>query len=137
MSAAPPAAEAEALLASLRFAYRLVEPAEWAAAQACGLYKGTAMDAKDGFMHLSLPSEVLTTARLYYSAHPSPLLVLQVDLSAVPGAQLRADWVAQRGAFFPHIVGGQHGYFFPAAAVTKVAEITPDGAGAWQGFSEQ
>jgi uncharacterized protein (DUF952 family) len=141
MSSAPAPAPgaAEELLASLRHAYRLVEPAEWAAAQASGLYTGTALDAKDAFMHLSLPGEVLTTARLYYGAHAGPLLVLQVDLQAVPGARLRADWVAQRSAFFPHIVDGQHGYHFPAAAVTKVTEIRPlgDGTGAWSGFAEQ
>lgn len=108
MSAQGTPEEAASLLASLRYAYRLVEASEWSSAQAAGLYAGTAMDSNDGFMHLSLPSEVLTTARLYYSSHPGPLLVLQVDLHAVPDAKLRADWVAQRGAFFPHIVGGLH-----------------------------
>jgi len=128
--------EGDALLASLRFAYRLVEESEWADAQGKGFYPGTELDKKDNFMHLSLPSEVLTTARLYYSSHPGPLLVLCVDLSLVPGVQMRADWVDSRKAFFPHIlnIGGDQGYTFPVISVTKVHTLTKSPTGEWEGF---
>lgn len=129
-------AEATALLASLRFAYRLVDEAEWALAQEQGAYKGSALDEKDGFLHLSLPGEVLTTARLYYGAHAGPLLVLKVDLRAVPGAELRADWVEGRKNFFPHIVGSAAGSFHvPTAAVAAVRTLTRAADGAWEGFN--
>lgn len=127
--------EGAALLQGLRYAYRIAEQSEWEASQACGLFKGTQLDEKDGFLHLSLPSEVLTTIGLYFASHPGPLLVLQVDLASIPEAQLRADWVAQRSAFFPHVTGGKHGYHVPVASITRVFTLTRAGSsGEWQGF---
>ena len=127
-------AEGDALLATLKYAYRLVEESEWATAQSLGFYGGSPLDEKDNFMHLSLPDQVLTTARLYYSTHPGPLLVLCVDLSLVPGAQLRADWVETRKSFFPHITGGEKGYTFPVSSVVKVHTLTKTPSGDWEGF---
>ena len=119
---------------NLHYAYRIVEEGEWAAAVAEGAYQGSSLDARDGFMHLSLASEVLNTARMYYGAHRGPLLVLKVALGKVPGAQLRCDWVESRRAFFPHIVGGEAGYAIPAEAVERVHCLTRGEGGTWEGF---
>ena len=129
-------ADGAALLARLRYAYRIVEEGEWAAAQAASMYGGSAMDAKDGFMHLSLASEVLTTANLYYAAHAGPLLVLKVSLGKLVGAQLRCDWVGTRGAFFPHILRGEAGNGIPCAAVESVHQLRKGVDGKWTGFNE-
>jgi len=85
------------------FAWRLFTPAEWAAVEAAGFFAGTALDAKDGYIHLSLGSEVRATVAAYFASAPA-LVLCRVALApfAARGA-LRHDWVASRGAFFPHV----------------------------------
>jgi len=127
--------EAAETLANLIYAYRIVEIKEWEAARDSGVYKGSSIDERDAFMHLSLPGEVLNTARIYYGDYPGKLLVLKVDLKAIPGAVLRCDWVESRRAFFPHIIGGDAGYHIPVSAVQFVHTLTRDEKGNWTGFN--
>ena len=102
-----------------RFAYRIVCSDELAVIRATGVFKGSELDHRDGYMHLSVLSEVLPTAGLYFPGRPD-LHALQVELSRVPGAVIRQDYVASRNAFFPHIVSGDDGYAVPLSACVAV-----------------
>ena len=102
-----------------RFAYRIVCSDELAIIRATGVFKGSDLDHRDGYMHLSVLSEVLPTAGLYFAGRPD-LHALQVELSRVPGAVIRQDYVASRSAWFPHIVSGDGGYSIPLGAVVAV-----------------
>lgn len=83
-------------------AYKLVDRAEWEAAQPAGLYPGSAVDQADGFVHMSAADQVAETARRHYRDR-ADLLLVTVDLADL-GPALR--WEASRGgALFPHLYG--------------------------------
>jgi len=102
-------------------AYKLLDRAEWALARAEGVYRGSAVDRADGFIHLSTAGQLAETARRHYPGRTA-LALLSVDLPAL-GPDLR--WEASRGgALFPHIHGP-----LPVDAVLheRPLHIEPDG----------
>lgn len=119
-----------------RYAFRLVTSVELAAFTASGSYPGSELDARDGYMHLSPLSEVLPTANAYFAGH-TDLHVLQVELSKIPGAVLRHDWVAKRSAWFPHIIGGDGGWAVPQCAVVEVHKLVQGADGAFMPLALQ
>lgn len=90
-------------------AWRLFTPDEWAAVEASGSFFGTPLDERDGYIHLSLGSEVRTTVTRYF-ANASLLILAKVSLEqfAARGA-VRMDYVAARAAFFPHVFDAVRG----------------------------
>ena len=92
-------------------AYRIVTQSEWEQSLRCNVYRGSALDAKDGYMHLSAPGSVQETAKKYYSNYTENLLLLEVELPnqagndcyAKEGVKLQWDWVESRKAEFPHL----------------------------------
>ena len=91
-------------------AWRLFSPDEWAAVEAAGAFAGSALDAKDGYIHLSLPSEVRATVAAYFAAAPR-LVLAKVDLRDFAArGMLRMDYVASRAAFFPHVFDAARGH---------------------------
>lgn len=134
MSAAAPAEDSSsAPLTSLGHAYRLATAPETAAASAAGAFAGSALDAQDGFIHLSLAADVPGTAARYYAdAQPGGLALLRVDLDAVAaasGLDVRFELAPSRaGSLFPHVYGGA----IPWAAVDRVLFPARGADGAWQ-----
>ncbi len=59
--------------------YKLITAAEWEAAWAEGVYRGSADDQRDGFIHLSTAAQIAETARKYFSG-VSDLVLLAVDI---------------------------------------------------------
>ena len=47
--------------------YKLLTRAEWEAALAEGVYRGSAHDARDGFIHFSTAAQLAGTARKYFA----------------------------------------------------------------------
>ena len=80
-------------------AYRLFTTTEWDAVVAAGAFTGTALDTRDGFIHLSLPSEVRSTCAAYFRG--TTLVLARVALA---GLRTRNDFVASRNAWFPHVL---------------------------------
>lgn len=81
-------------------AYKLVDRAEWAAAD--DVYGGSAVDRADGYIHLSTSGQLAETAARHYHGR-GDLLLVAIDLAAL-GETLK--WEASRGgALFPHIHG--------------------------------
>lgn len=82
--------------------YKILPRDEWRAALAAGVFAGSAIDCRDGFIHFSTGAQAGETARLYFRGQ-SELVVLEVDAEAL-GEDLR--WEASRGgALFPHLYG--------------------------------
>jgi uncharacterized protein (DUF952 family) len=80
--------------------YKICERAQWRAAEAAGQYRGSSVDARDGFIHFSTAAQLAETASKHF-AKTADLILIAID-AAVLGAQLR--WEPSRGGdLFPHL----------------------------------
>ena len=80
--------------------YKICSAAEWRAAEREGVYRGSAVDRRDGFIHFSATDQVAETAARHFAGQ-TDLLLIHVDAAAL-GAALK--WEASRGgALFPHL----------------------------------
>jgi len=71
-----------------------------------GEWKGTALDIKDNYIHLSTKEEIEKTANLYYSNVSEPVILLKVDckkLEETGNSVLVWEFVDIRKAYFPHL----------------------------------
>lgn len=101
--------------------YKILPAADWAAAQAAGVYQGSANDARDGFIHFSTAGQAAETAAKHFAGQRD-LVLLAVDPASL-GAALK--WEPSRGgALFPHLYAP-----LPVDAVSAVHELPlgPDG----------
>lgn len=90
--------------------YKLVPRDEWEAACAAGTFRGSEVDLRDGFIHLSSARQVAETARRHFAGR-AHLLLVALD-AATLGEALR--WEPSRGGeLFPH----QHGPLDPGRVV--------------------
>jgi uncharacterized protein (DUF952 family) len=98
--------------------YKLVSAGEWAAAQERGHYAGSAVDRRDGFIHLSGRDQVVETAGRHFAGQTG-LTLLAVDPERL-GDDLR--WETSRGgALFPHLYAP-----LPTDAVVAAPAIPDD-----------
>ena len=82
--------------------YKLCPASAWRAAERQGVYRGSAVDIRDGFIHFSLPSQVAETARKHFAGQTG-LFLIAVDADAL-GEALR--WEPSRNdELFPHLYG--------------------------------
>ena len=104
-----------------RLVYRLCHPDDWSAAVAAGVFAGTEVDRRDGFVHLSGADQVQDTATRHYAA-VRPLMLLTVDARRVDG---EVRWEESRdGALFPHLYGA-----IPIEAVLAAQRLVEDREG--------
>ncbi len=103
--------------------YKLLQRGEWEAAQAMSIYRGSAHDLRDGFIHFSTAAQLGETARKYFSGVPD-LVLLAIEVEALSGNSLH--WEPSRGGdLFPHLYAD-----LPIQAVTSVVSIPLAGNGA-------
>jgi len=95
-------------------AFKLVTGSELAELQASGAWS-SALDKKDGYIHMCVAADVKETARLYY-ASVADLSILKVDLASLPADRLKWDYVGSRKTAFPHL----YGMDLPMSAVVEV-----------------
>lgn len=101
--------------------YKLLDHAAWDEARAAGVFQGSAVDLKDGFIHFSSAAQVAETARRYFAGQAGVIL-LAVDAKALGGA-LR--WEPSRGGdLFPHLYAP-----LPASAVISARQLELDADG--------
>ena len=82
--------------------YKICERALWRTAQADGQFRGSAVDARDGFIHFSTAGQLAETAAKHF-ARQSDLMLIAVDAAPL-GGQLK--WERARGGeLFPHLYG--------------------------------
>jgi uncharacterized protein (DUF952 family) len=101
--------------------YKICGRAEWRAAQARGVYAGSAVDREDGFIHFSAPHQLRETAARHFAGR-SDLLLVAFEAEGL-GAQLK--WEPSRGGdLFPHL----HGTLTTSAALwAKPLLLSPEG----------
>ena len=66
--------------------YKLLTRGEWEAARVVGVYRGSAHDARDGFIHFSTAAQLGETARKYFAGVPD-LVLLAVDVEGLNKAR--------------------------------------------------
>lgn len=80
--------------------YKICDRNTWEQARAGGRYFGSSDDARDGFIHLSAPDQVVETLERHF-VHHDDLVLIGVDVTRL-GRALR--WEPSRGgALFPHL----------------------------------
>lgn len=86
----------------MRRIYKICPASAWREAERQGIYRGSADDVRDGFIHFSLPSQVAETASKHFSGQVG-LFLVAVDADAL-GPALR--WEPSRNdELFPHLYG--------------------------------
>jgi len=82
--------------------YKICTTTQWRAAERAGVFHGSDVDRRDGFIHFSTAAQVKDTAARHF-ADQSDLLLVHVD-SAKLGSRLK--WEPSRGGvLFPHLYG--------------------------------
>jgi uncharacterized protein (DUF952 family) len=86
----------------VRMIYKICSASAWREAERQGVYRGSADDVRDGFIHFSLPSQVAETARKHFFGRTG-LFLIAVDADRL-GDALR--WEPSRNEeLFPHLYG--------------------------------
>jgi uncharacterized protein (DUF952 family) len=82
--------------------YKIVPAALWRAAERAGVFRGSDVDLRDGFIHFSSAAQVAETAAKHFVGQ-NDLLLVHVDGGRL-GPALK--WEPSRGgALFPHLYG--------------------------------
>jgi uncharacterized protein (DUF952 family) len=99
----------------VRRIYKICPASAWREAERQGVYRGSADDARDGFIHFSLASQVAETAKKHYAGQTG-LFLVEVDADAL-GDTLRFE-PSRNDELFPHLYGE-----LDLGAVTAVHEM--------------
>ncbi|CCE02737.1 DUF952 domain-containing protein [Bradyrhizobium sp. STM 3809] len=82
--------------------YKICSASAWREAERQGVYRGSADDLRDGFIHFSTASQVSETARKHFFGQ-NALFLVEVEADAL-GPGLR--WERSRNdELFPHLYG--------------------------------
>jgi uncharacterized protein (DUF952 family) len=104
--------------------YRIGDLVDWNRAQQTGFFASADL-AAEGFIHSSERSQILETARRYYTGRPDlVLLEWDEDTLAAAGVRVEREWVEARQEYFAHIFAP-----VPLAAVRRHWSFGPDLAG--------
>lgn len=95
--------------------YKICPALAWRAAERAGVYRGSADDSRDGFIHFSTPDQLSGTLARHF-ARQDDLLLIAVDADVL-GDALRFE-ASRGGALFPHLYGD-----LATGAVCSVHEI--------------
>lgn len=86
----------------MRRIYKICPASAWREAERQGVYRGSADDARDGFIHFSTASQVAETAKKHFAGQAG-LFLIEVDADTL-GDALR--WEPSRNdELFPHLYG--------------------------------
>ena len=87
---------------SMTIIYKICTAAEWRHAERAGIYRGSAVDHRDGFIHFSTAAQAEETAAKHFAGQRD-LVLISVNADAL-GDKLK--WEPSRGgALFPHLYG--------------------------------
>ncbi|WP_322515436.1 DUF952 domain-containing protein [Rhodopseudomonas palustris] len=99
----------------MRTIYKICDASAWREAEQAGVYRGSADDSRDGFIHFSTAEQLAETLARHY-AGKTGLELIAVDADRL-GPALR--WEPSRGGeLFPHLYGE-----LDLGAVTAIREI--------------
>jgi uncharacterized protein (DUF952 family) len=86
----------------VRTIYKICPAAAWREAELHGVFRGSADDVRDGFIHFSTASQLEGTARKHFAGQTG-LLLIAIDADGL-GEALRWE-VSRGGESFPHLYG--------------------------------
>jgi uncharacterized protein (DUF952 family) len=86
----------------VRTIYKICPASAWREAERHGVFRGSADDLRDGFIHFSAASQVEGTARKHFVGQTG-LLLIAIDADGL-GDTLRWE-VSRGGELFPHLYG--------------------------------
>jgi uncharacterized protein (DUF952 family) len=86
----------------VRLIYKICPASAWREAERQGVFRGSADDIRDGFIHFSTAAQVEETARKHFFGQTG-LFLIAVDADALGGA-LRWER-SRKGELFPHLYG--------------------------------
>lgn len=95
----------------------IAEREQWAAAVRAGQYQPESL-AEEGFIHCSLPEQIVPVANEVYRGRQG-LVLLVIDPQNVAG-EIRFEDCYESGQEFPHIYGP-----LPVEAVAQVLDFSP------------
>jgi uncharacterized protein (DUF952 family) len=82
--------------------YKICPRALWQEAERTGVFRGSPLDRRDGFIHFSTAGQAKETAAKHFAGE-SDLMLVAVDAAALGD---RLKWEPSRGgALFPHLYG--------------------------------
>ncbi|WP_421725277.1 DUF952 domain-containing protein [Bauldia sp.] len=82
--------------------YKICPNKEWRTAEATGVFKGSDIDLKDGFIHLSNADQVAGTLEHYFAGQAG-LVLVAIDSGRL-GDALRHE-PSRDGVLYPHLHG--------------------------------
>ena len=85
--------------------YKILPASLWQDAQKAGVFAGSEVDLKDGYIHFSTAQQAVETAAKHFAGQ-SDLVLLHVDADILGDA---LKWEPSRGgALFPHLYDNLH-----------------------------
>ncbi len=102
MTGTDPARKRKGKASPVRAIYKICRAAEWAEAERLGVFAGSDVDRRDGYIHFSTAEQAGETAAKYF-AGLDDLMLVAVDAERL-GPSLRWE-PARGGALFPHLYG--------------------------------
>lgn len=94
--------------------YKILPDALWREAQSAGVFHGSEIDLRDGFIHFSTAGQAAETAAKHFAGQRD-LVLLEIEAEALGDA---LKWEPSRGgALFPHL--------YAPLAVTQVRRAAP------------
>ena len=101
--------------------FKILNSDEWNKFQETGVFNGSEVDLKDGFIHFSSDAQVTETANKHF-AHLTEIWLLKVDVDLLE-AELK--WEPSRGGdLFPHLYGT-----LPLSAVIESRKVVANSSG--------
>ena len=101
--------------------YKICTAAMWRDAERIGVFRGSELDVRDGFIHFSTAAQAVETAAKHFAGQ-SDLVLVHVDTGKL-GKRLKWE-VSRGGALFPHLYGD-----LDLAAVSVVDPLSLDADG--------
>jgi uncharacterized protein (DUF952 family) len=99
--------------------FKICPAADWRAATADGVYRGSPVDQRDGFIHLSTSAQLAGTRRRHFAGQRD-LVLVELDPRDL-GANLRWE-PARGGELFPHLYGS-----LPVHLARRLSSLDADG----------
>lgn len=83
-----------------QFIYKVLSTRDWNEAKKTGIFKGSDVDIRDGYIHFSTNLQLAEILRLYFRNQPHQIL-LQIPYSKLPNQKVL--WEPARRGLFPHL----------------------------------
>ncbi len=102
--------------------YKVLQLSEWADFQESGVFEGSPVDHKDGYIHMSDKAQLQNTLDKHYTQNVAVILV-EVQINSLAKELLKYE-ISRGGMLFPHFYG-----LLPLGAVSQHWVLKPDTSG--------